>query len=366
MSLDCDQGVELAPDFARIKNELTLWAKLKHFPLKVTFELTPLCNFRCPMCYVHLDAAGMAKQGKLMSAEKWLEIGRQSRDMGALFVTLTGGEPFLHPEFWTIYNGLTEMGLLVLIFSNGYLIDEEVVEKLKANPPHNIKLSIYGASNETYETMCGVKNGFTRVSHAIDLLKEAELPFYCSCTVVHENFKDGLELYRFAAEKQIRFFHTMAVAQSARGSLADPLSSRTTTDEENWTLEGLEDLKRKQDLRPFAFCGGYKTSYFMTWHGHMQFCGFAPRPSVQIRDTVDVQTAWDQLHEMTDAIKTPEECATCEHAEFCMRCPGLLAAESGGYPDRTSKAFCEPAAERHRLYDELKAKALAEASDSAD
>ena len=148
MSLDCDQGVELAPDFARIKNELTLWAKLKHFPLKVTFELTPLCNFRCPMCYVHLDAAGMAKQGKLMSAEKWLEIGRQSRDMGALFVTLTGGEPFLHPEFWTIYNGLTEMGLLVLIFSNGYLIDEEVVEKLKANPPHNIKWGFLNAVSD--------------------------------------------------------------------------------------------------------------------------------------------------------------------------------------------------------------------------
>jgi sulfatase maturation enzyme AslB (radical SAM superfamily) len=57
----------------------------------------------------------------------------------------------------------------------------------------------------------------------------------------------------------------------------------------------------------------------------------------------------------TDAIKIPEECATCEHADFCMRCPGLLAAESGD-PGKVCESFCSTAAEMHRVYDELMAR----------
>jgi radical SAM protein with 4Fe4S-binding SPASM domain len=354
MSAECEQGLELTAEFSRLKEELSLWARIQKFPLTATFEITPLCNLRCPMCYVRLDHACMAKQGKLMSAAEWLEIARQTRDMGTLFVTLTGGEPFLHPGFWEIYNGMTEMGLLTNIYTNGCLIDEAVVEKLKANPPHNIKISVYGASDETYEKMCGVKDGFTRVSHAIDLLKEAGLPFFCSCTAVRENIHDLFALYKFAAEKQIKFMHTTSVTLSARGALSDPLSSRTTVAEQGWTLPQLEKIMRPRDLRPFAFCGAYGITYFMTWHGRMQFCGFAPDPCAKVQEPLDLKASWEKLREVSETVQTPEECKTCEHYAFCMRCPGLLASESGD-PSKISETFCRRAIELHAIYDRLKA-----------
>ena len=354
MSTECEHGLELTPEFAKLKYELTFWARLQKFPLAATFEITPLCNLRCPMCYVRLDPACMARQGKLMSASQWLEIARQSRDMGTLFVTLTGGEPFLHPEFWDIYNGMTELGLLTGIYTNGCMIDEKVVEKLKANPPHNIKVSIYGASDETYEKMCGVKNGFTRVSHAIKLLQEAGLPFFCTCTMVHENIHDIPALYRYAAEHNVKFFHTSSVTLSARGALADPLSSRTTVAEQGWILSDLESHKRPWKPEPFAFCAGYGITYFMTWHGRMQFCGFTPTHYVQLQEPMDIKATWDDMLKVTGEIRTPEECEACEHNAFCMRCPGLLASESGD-PSRISETFCRRAIELHALYDKLKA-----------
>lgn len=365
MSIDCEQDVAVAPEFQTLKKELSLWAKIQKFPLYATYELTPLCNLRCPMCYVRLDSKCMAAQGKMMSAKEWLEIARQSRDMGTLFVTLTGGEPLLHPEFWEIYNGMTELGLLVAIYTNGCLIDEEVVKKLKANPPHNMKISIYGASDETYASMCGVKDGFTRVSHAIDLMNESGLPFFCTSTVVHENMHDLAAMYRFAAEKKIKFFHSSAIALSARGALSDPLKSRTMPVEEGWTLAMLEKDKRPRDLRPFAFCGGRGTSYFLTWHGHLSFCGFATKPYAQVAEPIDIPAAWEEMNRLADEIRTPEKCKTCEHAEFCKRCPGLLASESGD-PEKVSDTFCMQAAERHRIYDELKAKEAEDASRNAE
>lgn len=357
MSIECEQGVETTPEFLRLKTELSLWARLQKFPLFATFELTPLCNLRCPMCYVRLDKKGMEKQGRYMSAKEWLEIARQARDMGLLFVTLTGGEPFLHPEFWEIYHGMTSLGLLVAVYSNGLLIDETVIKHFKEDPPHNIKLSLYGASNETYETMCGVKDGFTRVSRALDLLNESGLPFYCTTTIVHENMHDFAAMYRFAAEKQLKFYHTSAVALSARSDLGTPETSRTRTDEIQWTLESMKkEMVKVVDLRPFARCAGVNMTFFLTWHGHLGFCGFSTKPYVQIKFPLDFKSAWEQMLDQVAAIKTPEECQTCEHVEFCRRCPGLLASESGD-PEKVSESFCSQAAEKHRIYNELKAKA---------
>ncbi len=349
MSAGCEHGIGLSDSFAKLSNELAMWAKIQRFPLNATFELTPLCNLRCPMCYVRLDRASMEQQGRLLSAAEWLEIARQSCDMGTLNVILTGGEPFLHTEFWDNYEGLKEMGLLVIIYTNGCLIDEKVVERLKANPPYNMKISIYGASDETYGAMFGDPKGFTRVCHGLELLREAGVPFYCSATVVHENLKDMAELCRFMFEKQIRFVPTTAVTLSGRGALSDPASSRLAPSEQRWTLASLEKEKHKPSSHPFGYCGAYTTFYFMNWRGCLSYCAYAPKPYVQVGSPPRLKESWEKLLELTDAIRIPPECENCEHAEFCRRCPGLLASESGD-PEVVCESFCKQAEEKHRLY----------------
>jgi radical SAM protein with 4Fe4S-binding SPASM domain len=117
-----------------------------------------------------------------------------------------------------------------------------------------------------------------------------------------------------------------------------------------------KEMVKVVDLRPFARCAGVNMTFFLTWHGHLGFCGFSPKPYVQIKFPLDFKSAWEQMLDQVAAIKTPEECQTCEHVEFCRRCPGLLASESGD-PEKVSKSFCSQAAEKHRIYNELKAKA---------
>ncbi len=360
----CEYEPGVSPDFDGLFEELSTWATIQRFPIAAVFELTPYCNLRCPMCYVRLDPAAAARQGTIRSADQWLAIAKQLRDMGTLIVTLTGGEPFLHPEFWKIYNGLTELGMLVSILTNGCLIDEKIVERLAANPPRSIKLSLYGASNETYERMCGDKQGFDRVDHAIDLMKAAGLNFYCSATIVHENLKDFRDLYLYAAKKQVHFFHTIAVTNSARGAISDPLSSRLTSKDVGWTIETVKKNMRPRNVAsPFAFCGSYAKTLHITWHGHLQFCAFVAGQYIQLHDQSDMQTAWEQMLEMTEKITFPSECETCEDVEFCKRCPGLLASESGD-PSRTSESFCQKARELHEVYRRLVAAEAAKAAES--
>ena len=100
-------------DAATVERMLLERAKQTGTPASGSIELLPLCNMNCDMCYVRLSREELERQGRLRTAEEWLEIGRQMKDAGVLFLLLTGGEPFLYPEFRKVYLGLRQMGMIL-------------------------------------------------------------------------------------------------------------------------------------------------------------------------------------------------------------------------------------------------------------
>ncbi len=355
----------LMPDFEINLLSLRQSAIEERFPLSMTWELTPYCNFSCPMCYVHLTPEMARKKGTMLTADQWLELGRQFSEMGLLLVNLTGGEPLTRPDFWEIYEGLCRMGIFVAVFTNGYIVDEKVVERFKEMPPRFVKVSVYGGCNETYEKMCGVKNGFTRVCHALDLLKEAGIPISLTSTIVKENQDDLPLIVQMAKEKDITIQTTDTVMTTARGAASDPANSRLeNTRVQKMTLEDLKKYRHEPVASMLEECGSYGRAASITWHGHLQLCNFFEHEYVQVSSPINAEELWKQFFAVTDAIRKPPECADCPDAEFCHVCPGALASASG-YADRLSPDVCVDAALAHKRYNELMAAEAAEASDAA-
>lgn len=326
------------------------WAKEHSIPLSATFELTPFCNFSCVMCYVRLNEQQASKQGRMLNAEEWIEIARQAKDLGTLNLCLTGGEPLAHPEFWKIYSELNKMGFLLTILSNGSLINEAVMEKFHIyGAPYSMKLTLYGASNETYSRVCHVSDGFTRVCKAIDLLQEAKIPLKLTSTIVKENACDLQEIYRFARERGIPMQHTISVVKSARGAINTVESSRFALDDfsDELTLEALEQSKYPAMNSPFSWCSSHGNSFWMTWNGHMQLCSFMNRPYVDYSGVLSDD--WACLQAKLECLKSPCECSECKWSCFCQRCPGILCAESGD-PEKTDPSLCDLARRLHELY----------------
>lgn len=329
---------------------LNTFAKENSVPLNATFELTPFCNFRCVMCYVRLDSEQAAAQGRLMTADEWLGIARQARDMGTLEICLTGGEPLTHPEFWKIYGELNKMGFLITLLSNGSLIDEAAIEKFREyGMPYAVKITVYGASEETYKRVCGVDGGFAKMSKAVDLLKAAGVPMKLTSTIVRENSDDLQQIHAFAREKGLPINHTVTVVKSARGATNTAESSRFALDEfsNELTLEVLEKNKFPPLKSPFAWCASFGSSFWMTWNGHLQLCSFMNKPCVQYSGCLSADFA--EMNRRMREIKSPAECSQCEWQEFCQRCPGILCAESGD-PEKISSSLCSVAERLHRIY----------------
>ena len=313
-------------------------------PLKGTFELTARCNFNCNMCYVHLNEKQIQHQGRELTNEEWLEIARQAKEAGMLYLTLTGGEVFARPGFKELYLALSEMGFLVQILSNGYLIDEKVMEWLSQTPPYMLRFTLYGASNETYERVCGIKNGFSKVSHAIDLVKKAKIPFYMVSTLVKENRHDFEAMCRFSEEKEVLYRASTAVLKSIRG--VDRNIEEHCIDIEE--AVGIERGELPQINNLLETCGNYRKGFWITWKGNIQLCAFMNESTISLLEQ-SFNKAWDRLIIELEKIKMPKECDDCKYSGFCSRCPGVFAAECGNC-NQIDEKFCEKAKRLYRAF----------------
>ena len=128
--------------------ELPLWEKLKakRTPISFDIEITARCNMNCAHCYINLPAGDHEAQTKELAVEEILRIAREAVGMGAVWCLITGGEPLLREDFPEIYMGLKRLGLLVSVFTNATLINEEHIALFKKYPPRDIEITVYGVT----------------------------------------------------------------------------------------------------------------------------------------------------------------------------------------------------------------------------
>ena len=186
------------PDEPLISSYLHNKAKEKGIPLSGTFEITGRCNFNCRMCYVHNSQCNLMKNEEL-SAEWWIETGRKAVEAGMVFLLITGGEPLLRDDFPEIYKALHEMGLIVSLNTNGYLMTDKIRELFRQYPPNRINVSLYGSDNDTYERFTGVR-AFDTVIGNVRAMRELGVDVRFNCSITPDNRDDIENIYKIAGE----------------------------------------------------------------------------------------------------------------------------------------------------------------------
>lgn len=154
-------------------------------PLVATFELTPRCNLNCIHCYLgnHRVVDNELTFGQIIN------ILDQLAEAGVLHLALTGGECTIRKDFPDIYKYAKKKGFLVTIFTNGVSIPEEMYQLFRKYPPFYIDISLYGASEETYEIITG-KRVFSRVTSTFDRLYAEGIVFGIKTPIMKQNQYD--------------------------------------------------------------------------------------------------------------------------------------------------------------------------------
>lgn len=328
-------------------------------PLNGTFELTPCCNMDCRMCYVRMSRREQEAIAPLRTAEEWLALAETARDQGLMYLLLTGGEPFLRPDLRKILSGLNAMGLLVSINSNATLIDEDVISWLKETPPIRMNVTLYGASDATYERLCGNPQGFTQAVRGIRLLKEAGIAVRINCSVTPYNVDDLEGIFSFARQEGLLVQGSSYMFPPLRRNLsAKDWNCRLTAEEAayqsarmNCLLNGeeyyLEQMKNRnamaltgeavEDCPELPTEGGGircragKCSFWVTWDGRMLPCGmFSGGEASNVFETGFAE-AWANVRKTAAAIRMPPKCTACQLRDQCRACAAMALTETGSF-----------------------------------
>ena len=328
-------------------------------PIGGNFELTARCNFNCPMCYVHRkDNDAEAMKGEL-SAQQWIDIAQQARDAGMVFALLTGGEPFIRSDFFEIYGAMKAMGLLVSINSNGSMLKGKTLERLLADPPFRINVTLYGSCAQTYREMCG-QDAFTDVVENLRALKNAGVDVRLNLSITPYNRQDLEGIFHLSREIGLHVKTSGYMYPPAR--LDGDCGHRLTPEEaaqvevqweklrlspEDFALRAqrmkeLTGLPREEcpvELEEGVGCRAGRSSFWLTWDGRMLPCGMMTSPVTYPLETGFTE-AWQQLLKATDLIRLPAQCAACSKRKVCSVCAAVCQAETGAF-DGVPKYVCQ-------------------------
>lgn len=320
-----------------MNNYLDRIARERGIPLKGTFELTPLCNLDCRMCYVHLSKEQLQKSGKaLLIGEQWKHIMQQAIDGGMVYALLTGGEAMLHPDFDEIYLYLLSKGIQVSLNTNGLLLNDERVNFFRKFPPREIRVTLYGTSDDMYEAVTG-NRAFKRAIEGICRVKEAKIPIAVNVTPSrYLSVEDILTLVKSVDSLGVPYGinSTLSTPREETGRAQDAhdmsLDEYVQLYKRVNQMNGIRRIPRCEEEIPLAGgnekgelkgfrCGGGRSSFAVVWYGAMQPCLSFDGIQVNLLE-VPVAQAWQQVHRGAIDYPIPRECSGCAFERLCPVC----------------------------------------------
>lgn len=344
------QGITDHRRYAEIRRYLNFKAREKNTPISGAFELTPLCNLDCKMCYVHLNKAQMRDQ-QLLTVEQWKDIMQQAIDNGMMYARLTGGECLTYPGFRELYRFLHSKGIEVAVLTNGLLMDDEMVQFLQENPPSVVQITLYGASEDGYEQVTG-RRAFAQVMANIRRMRAAGIPLQIAVTP-NEFMHDGEDVVRLLHEEGVSYAVNAGLMQPREetgrklldASLNDYIAmiklqrrlngrpDDTECDPESLPDPGSEQVSTQRGVR----CGAGRSGFSVDWHGGMRPCNTFPCEAADIL-ALGFAEAWRQTNQTARSYPLPTECEGCAYKKVCKHCVSEHAAGAGA--GHASPAVC--------------------------
>lgn len=328
----------------------------RKIPLNGTFELSPVCNFSCKMCYVRKTQREVMESPRpIMTLNDWRRIAKEARDAGMLDLLLTGGEPLLWPDFWTLYDELVDMGFQVSINTNGSLIDDQAIAHFLEKPPQRVNITLYGASDATYKRLCGVSGVFDRVDHAIRGLLQAGITIKLNCSLTPQNAEDLDWIIDYAKENgAILALATYMFPPVRRDPDCFGVNDRFTPEESaRYLMHYLRRDRGEERYQAYlrGILNGYmepqgleadcvdpvdghircragKASFWITWDGWLTPCGMMPEPKIDLHQN-SFSDAWHALTDAADRLLLSGVCEKCSNRNSCHPCAAIAYAETG-------------------------------------
>ncbi|OGF62386.1 MAG: hypothetical protein A2Y62_17205 [Candidatus Fischerbacteria bacterium RBG_13_37_8] len=321
-------------------------------PLSLQLELTQSCNLKCQFCYsentmIFLETGAVCK------------VIDDACTLGSYMLALTGGEPLLHPDFFTIAEHGKKRGYLLIIQTNGIIIDENIAAKIAALAPAVVDISIHGAKAETHEALTLVKGSFDKAINAIKLLKGLECPVRFKIPVTKINQEELEQINQMAESMNCYAVFDPFISPTLKGN-TKPLELKPDFSKLSLYID-YSIIDNEGDILQLTprsldevLCGLGRILIAITAAGFIQPCMRVPITlgSIYKDSIIEVWHTNEKLKELRYLKRfTIEKCRNCTLLDFCFVCPGLQLLKHNTFKIPYEEA-CENAQLRHKKYQE--------------
>jgi len=153
----------------------------------VAWEITRKCNLNCVHCRAGAERGPYPGE---LSTAKCLELLEEIREVGTPIVILTGGEPLLREDVFELAQKGTDLGLRMVLATNGTLLRPGLVERMKDSGIKRVSISIDGADARQHDDFRKVPGAYQRALEGIGCLKTGGMEFQINTTVTRHNVGD--------------------------------------------------------------------------------------------------------------------------------------------------------------------------------
>ena len=256
-----------------------------HVPPIAVFSITNRCNLHCKGCY---HQALRASADAEVSDEKLRSIIAEARELGISFMVVGGGEPLVRKEIVDITREFPE--IIFLVFTNGLLIDDDLMTRLKGQRNFVPIVSLEGHQAHTDERRgAGV---YERLRKTMVKLQSRGIFFGTSLTLTRLNFATltDPQFVKDLVDSGCRlFFHVEYTA------IQEGTEEWVITEEQRNSVAGLVDSFRGRfpavfvalpsDEEQFGGCLSAGRGFIhISAEGNVEPCPFAPYSDASLKD----------------------------------------------------------------------------------
>lgn len=350
-------GCSVVPelDFDEFTSSFNRIAAERRIPQAGSIEVTDRCNLNCKHCYINLPANDRVARSTELSSDELFRILDALADAGCMWLLLTGGDPFLRPDFLDIYTHAKKKGLLLTVFTNGTMITPKIADHFVEWPPYGIEITLYGMSEDTYEAVTGLRGSYKKCIQGIELLHEREVPLKLKAVGLTINqheipamraYAKSLELKEFLVDYQINprlngsripCNYRIDAKEVMALEMTDPRYLPELREYESKARGWEENREADENLYD---CGAGITGFHIDSYGRMSLCEISRLNSYDLR-TGSFAEGWNFLLGARTKPKPRDFlCDQCEIEYMCDQCPGW-SEMTHGVLDKPVDFLCE-------------------------